>query len=88
MQRGVRFSVYIDCNVFFAWELAEVAATYFGMKTCVMAVSQRTQRKLNYFADIDVDLGVTSPLQRAKKTLEYCLASQKHPVPAHPMQRF
>lgn len=35
----------------------------------------------NYFADIDVDLGVTSPLQRAKKTLEYCLASQKHPVP-------
>lgn len=35
----------------------------------------------NYFADIDVDLGITSPLQRAKKTLEYCLATQKHPVP-------
>ena len=35
----------------------------------------------NYFSDIDVDLGVTSPLQRAKKTLEYALASQKHPVP-------
>lgn len=35
----------------------------------------------NYFADIDVDLGVTSPLKRAKKTLEYCLASQKHSVP-------
>ena len=34
-----------------------------------------------YFADIDVDLAVTSPLQRAKKTLEYCLAAQKHPVP-------
>ena len=60
MQRGVRFSVYIDCNVFFAWELAEVAATYFGMKTCVMAVSQRTQRKLNYFADIDKNYGTQS----------------------------
>ena len=35
----------------------------------------------NYFADIDIDLGITSPLQRAKKTLEYMLASQKHPVP-------
>lgn len=35
----------------------------------------------NYFADIDVDLGVTSPLKRAKKTLEYCLAAQKHAVP-------
>ena len=34
-----------------------------------------------YFADIDVDLGVTSPLQRAKKTLQYALASQKRPVP-------
>ena len=34
-----------------------------------------------YFADIDVDLGVTSPLQRAQKTLQYALASQKHPVP-------
>lgn len=34
-----------------------------------------------YFEDIDVDLGVTSPLQRAKKTLDYCLATQKHPVP-------
>jgi broad specificity phosphatase PhoE len=36
---------------------------------------------VNYFADIDVDLGVTSPLKRAKKTLEYCLAGRKHPVP-------
>ena len=35
----------------------------------------------NYFSEIDLDLGVTSPLQRAKKTLEYALASQKHPVP-------
>lgn len=34
-----------------------------------------------YFADIPVDLGVTSPLQRAQKTLQYCLASQKHEVP-------
>ena len=34
-----------------------------------------------YFEDIKVDLGVTSPLSRAKKTLYYCLASQKHEVP-------
>ena len=35
----------------------------------------------NYFRDIHVDLGVTSPLQRAVKTLEYSLASQDHEVP-------
>ena len=34
-----------------------------------------------YFEDIKVDLGVTSPLSRARKTLYYCLASQKHEVP-------
>lgn len=34
-----------------------------------------------YFAGIRVDLGVTSPLQRARKTLEYALSSQKQPVP-------
>ena len=34
-----------------------------------------------YFEDIHVDLGITSPLQRAVKTLEYALSSQKHPVP-------
>ena len=34
-----------------------------------------------YFKDIHIDLGVTSPLQRAKKTLEYCLESQDHEVP-------
>ena len=34
-----------------------------------------------YFKDIYVDLGVTSPLQRAAKTLEYCLATQEHEVP-------
>lgn len=34
-----------------------------------------------YFADIMVDLGVTSPLRRARKTLEYALSSQKQPVP-------
>ena len=34
-----------------------------------------------YFRDIHVDLGVTSPLQRAVKTLAYCLASQDHEVP-------
>jgi len=35
----------------------------------------------NYFRDIYIDLGVTSPLQRARKTLLYCLASQDHEVP-------
>ena len=35
----------------------------------------------SYFKDIRIDLGVTSPLQRAVKTLEYCLASQDHEVP-------
>ena len=35
----------------------------------------------NYFRDIHVDLGVTSPLQRAVKTLEFCLDSQDHDVP-------
>ena len=34
-----------------------------------------------YFKDIHIDLGVTSPLQRAVKTLEYCLATQDHEVP-------
>jgi len=33
-----------------------------------------------YFRDIHVDLGVTSPLQRARKTLDYALSSQKQPV--------
>ncbi len=36
---------------------------------------------MEYFKDIHVDLGVTSPLQRARKTLIYCLASQDHEVP-------
>ena len=35
----------------------------------------------DYFRDIHVDLGVTSPLQRAVRTLEFCLASQDHKVP-------
>ena len=34
-----------------------------------------------YFSEIEVDLGISSPLQRAKKTLEYALSSQKKPVP-------
>ena len=34
-----------------------------------------------YFKDIHVDLGVTSPLQRAVRTLEYSLATQDHEVP-------
>lgn len=35
----------------------------------------------SYFKDIHVDLGVSSPLQRARKTLTYCLATQDHEVP-------
>ena len=35
----------------------------------------------DYFKDIHIDLGVTSPLQRARKTLMYCLESQDHEVP-------
>lgn len=34
-----------------------------------------------YFRDISIDLGVTSPLQRARRTLEYCLMTQDHEVP-------
>ena len=34
-----------------------------------------------YFEDIPIDLGVTSPLCRAVKTLEYALSSQKKSVP-------
>ncbi|MDO5475487.1 MAG: histidine phosphatase family protein [Eubacteriales bacterium] len=34
-----------------------------------------------YFHDIHVDLGVTSPLKRARRTLEYALSSQDHDVP-------
>ena len=34
-----------------------------------------------YFRDIPIDLGVTSPLQRAVKTLQYCLASKDGKVP-------
>ena len=35
----------------------------------------------DYFREIPIDLGVTSPLQRARKTLMYCLKGQKHEVP-------
>ena len=35
----------------------------------------------DYFREIPVDLGVTSPLQRARKTLMYCLEAQEHEVP-------
>lgn len=35
----------------------------------------------HYFDGIHVDLGVSSPLVRARRTLEFCLASQKHEVP-------
>ena len=34
----------------------------------------------DYFREIPIDLGVTSPLQRARKTLMYCLKGQKHEV--------
>lgn len=45
------FSIYVDCNVFFAWETAMAASKYFGMKACIIAVTDRTQRKINYYAD-------------------------------------
>ncbi len=48
-----RFSLYIDCNVCFGWELACSAALFFGMKTCIMALTERTQRKLKYYAEND-----------------------------------
>ena len=35
----------------------------------------------DYFREIPVDLGVTSPLMRARKTLMYCLETQDHEVP-------
>ena len=35
----------------------------------------------DYFKDIHVDLGVTSPLCRASRTLEHALSSQQSPVP-------
>ncbi len=45
-------------------------------------IGERQGRCLEeYFKDIHVDLGVTSPLQRAAKTMEYCLATQDHEVP-------
>ncbi len=50
---NVRFSLYVDCNVCFAWELAGTAALYFGMKTCILALTERTQRKLAYYAVSD-----------------------------------
>lgn len=56
IRRG-NFSVFVDCNVFFAWEIAMAAATYFGMKACVIAVTERTQKKLSYFADINKNYG-------------------------------
>ena len=45
------FSLFVDCNVCFAWEFAETAAASFGMRTCVFALTERTQRKLEYYAD-------------------------------------
>ena len=35
----------------------------------------------DYFRDIPIDLGVTSPLQRARKTLMYCLKGRDHEAP-------
>ena len=51
------FSVYVDCNVFFSWEMATAAAKYFGMKTCIMALTDRTQKKLTYYADSNCSYG-------------------------------
>ena len=53
----LNFSLYIDCNVCFAWEMAVAAADSFGMKTCVIALTERTQRKLNYYAVSDKSYG-------------------------------
>ena len=58
--QAVRFSLYVDCNVCFAWELAETAAVFFGMKTCILAVTGRTQRKLDYYAVRDKYYGEES----------------------------
>ena len=44
------FTIFVDCNVCFGWELANAAATYFGMKTGIFALTERTQRKLHYYA--------------------------------------
>lgn len=51
------FSLYVDCNVFFAWETAVAASKYFGMKVCIIAVTDRTQRKLIYYADTKCSYG-------------------------------
>lgn len=49
-KKSLKFSLYIDCNVCFAWETASVAANCFGMKCCIIALTERTQKKLNYYA--------------------------------------
>ena len=57
---AVRFSLYVDCNVCFAWELAGTAASSFGMKTCILALTDRTQRKLDYYTVNDKYYGEES----------------------------
>lgn len=52
------FSVYVDCNVFFAWEMAVTASSCFGMRVCVVALTERTQRKVNYYADSGSSYGL------------------------------
>ena len=59
------FSVFVDCNVFFAWEMAVAATSYFGMKACVLAVTDRTQRKINYFSDINRTYGTQNVKEEA-----------------------
>lgn len=51
--QDMKFSLYVDCNVCFGWELALTASVFFGMKTCVIALTERTQRKLSYYAESD-----------------------------------
>lgn len=51
--RNMKLSLYVDCNVCFGWELAYAASVRFGMKTCILALTDRTQRKLSYYAESD-----------------------------------
>lgn len=53
-------SLYVDCNVCFSWELAAAAADSFGMRTCIIALTNRTQRKLDYYAVNDKYYGEDS----------------------------
>lgn len=68
-----QFSLFIDCNVCFAWEFAWNAAVSFGMKTCVFALTERTQRKLDYYASSEKYYGEECVEEAALPYLfDYC----------------